>query len=168
MQLYIRQKAFSWRDRFTVKDAQGNDRWFAQGELFTWGRKLHVYDARGNEAAFIHKKLWTFFEQKYFIELAGRPMDPPLALVKELRFFKRSYYLEGLPCRMDGDFWAHEYSMYIENGGEVMRISKEWFTWGDSYCIEIANPVNELLCLCVTLAVDCMNADEAAAASAAT
>jgi len=166
MNLYIKQKAFSWRDRFTVKDAAGNDRWFAQGELFTWGRKLHVYDARGNEVAFLHRKLWTFLEQKYFIELAGRNTNPPLALVQEFRLFKRSYYLEGLPWRMEGDFWAHEYTL-CEGGSVVMHISKEWFTWGDSYLLDIADPRDELLCLCVALAVDCMNADAAESAAAA-
>ncbi|MCL1951489.1 MAG: LURP-one-related family protein [Oscillospiraceae bacterium] len=165
MQLYIKQKVFSWRDRFAVKDAAGNDRWYAQGELFSWGRKLHVYDARGNEAAFLRQKLWSFLEQKYFIELAGRPADPPIALVKEFRFVKRRYHLEGLPWRMDGDFWAHEYSLY-EGDRELMHISKEWFVWGDSYRLDIADPRQELLCLCVALAVDCMNADAAAAAAA--
>ena len=163
MYLYIKQKAFSWRDRFAVKDAQGADRWYAQGELFSWGRKLHVYDARGNEAAFLRQRMWTFFQQKYFIELTGRA-GPPLELVREFGL-KRRYYLEGLPWRMTGDFWAHEYTLY-EGSSVVMHISKEWFTWGDSYRLDIADPRNELLCLCVALAVDCMNADAAEAAAA--
>ena len=165
MKLYIKQKAFSWRDRFAIKDVNGNDRFFAQGELFSWGRKLHVYDARGNEVAFLRQKLMTFLEQKYFIELAGLPMDPPLALVKEFRLKRRCYRLEGLPWRMEGDFWAHEYTLFAENGA-MMRISKHWFTWDDSYQLDIADPRQELLCLCVALAVDCMNADAAAAAAA--
>ena len=37
MKLYIKQKVFSWADRFTVKDSSGNDRYFVEGELFSWG-----------------------------------------------------------------------------------------------------------------------------------
>jgi len=74
--------------------------------------------------------------------------------VKEFTVFKQSYRIEGLPWRMDGDLWAHEYSLY--NGDQqVMQMSKKWISWGDSYELDIADPQNELLCLCVTLAVDC-------------
>ena len=163
MELYIKQKAFSWRDRFAVKDAAGNDRWYAEGEIFTWGRKLHVYDAAGNEVAFLHQKLWTFLESRYFIELGGQTYT----LVKEFALFKNRFHLEGLPWTMKGDFWAHEYSL-MQGDSELMTLSKEWFTWGDSYCLRIADPATELLCLCIALAVDCMNADAAAAAAAST
>jgi uncharacterized protein YxjI len=44
MKLYIKQKVFSWADRFTVKDENGADRYFVEGEMFSWGKKLHVYD----------------------------------------------------------------------------------------------------------------------------
>ena len=37
MKLYIKQRVFSWRDRFTIKDESGNDRYAAEGEFFTWG-----------------------------------------------------------------------------------------------------------------------------------
>jgi len=31
MKLYLKQKVFSWRDRFCVKDEQGNDRFVVVG-----------------------------------------------------------------------------------------------------------------------------------------
>ena len=162
MKLYIKQKLFSWRDRFAVKDEAGSDRWFAQGELFSWGRKLHVYDAGGGEAALIQRKLWSFLP-KYTIEAGGGSY----LLVKEFTFLKQRLYLEGLPWRMEGDFWAHEYAL-LEGERTVMRMAKHWFTWGDSYELDIPRREEELLCLCVALAVDCMQADAAAAAAAAT
>ena len=44
MKLYIKQKVFSWGDKFTVKDEAGRDRYYVEGEIFTFGRKLHVYE----------------------------------------------------------------------------------------------------------------------------
>ena len=79
--------------------------------------------------------------------------------MQEFSFFKRHYHLEDLPWRMLGDFWSHEYSLSDHAGRTVMSLSKAWFTWGDSYRLDIPNPHNELLCLCIALAVDCMNAD---------
>jgi uncharacterized protein YxjI len=37
-----------------------------------------------------------------------------------------------------------------------MSLSKKWFTWGDSYELDIADPRDEVLCLCITLSVDCV------------
>ena len=66
MKLYIKQKVFSWGDKFTVKDVNGEDRYFVEGEIFSWGKKLHVYDMCGNEVAFIQQKLFSFLP-RYFV-----------------------------------------------------------------------------------------------------
>lgn len=49
MKLYIKQKAFSFREKFFVKDEYECDRYYIEGEVFTLGSKLHVYDLSGNE-----------------------------------------------------------------------------------------------------------------------
>ena len=56
MKLYMKEKVFSWGDRFTVKDEEGADKYIVEGEVFSWGKKLHVYDISGNEAAFIKQE----------------------------------------------------------------------------------------------------------------
>ncbi len=53
MKLYIRQRVFSWVDRFTVKDEAGQDQYSVEGEFFSFGKKLHVCNMDGMEAAFI-------------------------------------------------------------------------------------------------------------------
>jgi uncharacterized protein YxjI len=150
MKLYLKQKVFSWRDRFYVKDETGNDRFSVEGEIFTWGKKLHVYDANGDKIAFIRQKMWSWLP-RYYVEIGGRVM---CEVVKEVTFFKPRYHLEGLSWRLEGDFWAHEYSL-TEDSRQIMGLSKKWFTWGDSYELSITDPRDELLCLCVALAVDC-------------
>ena len=159
MKLYIRQKVFSWRDRFAVIDESGREKWFAQGEIFTLGRKLHVYDTSGAEVAFIWKKLLSF-RPRYFIEIGNNQFE----FVKELTLLRPRYTIRNLDWVADGNFFQHDYSV-SSNFGEVMHISKAWLTWGDFYELDIYDPQNELLCLCVALAIDCMNADAAAASS---
>ena len=159
MKLYLKQKVFSWRDRFFVKDENGGDRYAVEGEILSWGKKLHVYDMNGAEVAFIRQKVMSWLP-RFFVEINGRVV---CTIVKELTFLKQRYRVEGLPWHMDGDFWAHEYSL-VENNRQIMRLSKKWFSWGDSYELDIADPRNELLCLCVGLAVDCALAMQNAAA----
>ena len=150
MKLYMKQKVFSWTDKFSVVDEHGNPKYFVQGELFSWGKQLHIYDAAGHEVAFIRQKVMSWLP-RYFVEINGNVVA---TIVKDFTFFRQSYHLEGLPWQMDGDFWAHDYVMH-DGQFEVMRLTKAWFTWGDSYELEIFNPLNEVLCLSVALAADC-------------
>ena len=59
MKLYIKQKVFSWNDKFTVKTSYGEDKYAVEGELFSLGKKLHVYDMSGREVAFIQQKIFS-------------------------------------------------------------------------------------------------------------
>jgi len=151
MKLYLKQKLFSWGDRFLAKDENGNDRFSIEGEIFTWGKKLHVYDRNGKKAAFIRQKVFSW-RPRYVIEIGGRVV---CEIVKEFTLLKPSYRLEGTSWRLSGNFWAHDYSL-DDGRRNLMRLSKKWFSWGDSYELNIADPNNELLCLCVALAVDCV------------
>ena len=38
MKLYLKQKVFSWRDRFCAKDENASDRYFVEGEIFYAGQ----------------------------------------------------------------------------------------------------------------------------------
>lgn len=150
MKLYMKQKVFSWTDKFSIADELGNTRYYVEGELFSWGKKLHIYSITGQEVAFIRQKLMSWLP-RYFVEMNGVTVA---SVVKEFTFLRPSYRVEGLPWQMEGDFWSHNYIMH-DAGQDIMRLSKAWFTWGDSYELEIFDQGNELLCLCVTLAVDC-------------
>ena len=46
--------------------------------------------------------------------------------------------------------------MIRKNGRTIVRITKEWFTWGDSYVLDILDPADELVALAVVLTVDCV------------
>jgi len=150
MKLYMKQKVFSWADRFDISDEDGSIRYYVEGELFSWGKKLHIYDLAGQEVSFIRQKIMSWLP-RYFIEINGIVVA---TIVKDFTFLSPSYHVEGLPWQMNGDYWEHDYVMY-DDRYEIMRLSKAWFTWGDSYEIEIFDPQNELLCLSVALAVDC-------------
>ncbi len=163
MKLFMRQKVFSWTDRFTVKDESGQDKYFVKGELFSLGKKLHVCDLSGRERVYIHQKAFAF-TPRFSIYLDGLKVAQ---IVQKLSFFKQRYVVEGLGWEVSGDFWAHNYDI-SENSRPIVQIHKQWMSWGDSYALEIADPGLELPALAVVLAIDCAMADSAAASSAAT
>lgn len=159
MTLYIKQKVFSWNDRFSIRNDGGDDIFRVEGEIFSLGRKLHVYDMQGCEIAFIRQKLLSFLPQ-YFIELQGHS----LKVIKDFTLFKQQYRIEGTSWYVMGDFWAHEYAIYDGSGRVIMQMHKEWFTWGDSYALHIHDDSQALLCCCIALVIDCALADEDGAA----
>ena len=152
MKLYIREKVFSWGDKFTVKDQYGNDKYLVQGEVFSFGKKLHVYDMTGREVAFIKQELWSFLP-KYYVFCNGNQVAE---IRKEFTFLFPKYSIAGLGWEISGSFWEHNYEI-VKSGTPIVSIRKEWMSWGDSYELDIANPADELVALAVVLTIDCVN-----------
>ena len=151
MKLYIKQKVFSWGDKFTVKDEYGNDRYYVEGEIFSWGKKLHVYDMSGKEAAFIKQEVWSLLP-RYYVYCDNKQVAE---IKKEFTFIFPKYSIEGLGWEIEGKFMAHDYEI-TQNGHSIVSIRKEWMTWGDSYELNITHSEDEIVALAVVLTIDCV------------
>ena len=150
MKLLIEEQIFTWRDKFTVMDECGNDRYYVKGELFSWGKKLHVTDLSGREVAYVEQQLFTFLP-RYAVYAGGVLIGE---VVKEFSFFRPRYTVEGADWDVEGDFWDHDYTVF-RGGVPVVSIQKEWFTWGDCYTLDIRDPKDEIQALALVLAIDC-------------
>ena len=151
MRLYMKEKVFSWNERFTVKDENGWDKYFVEGEFLTLGKKLHLLNAHGDEVAFIRQQLFTLMP-RFVVEIGGREVAE---IRKEFTLFFQRYVIDGLGWEIEGSVWEHAYEIR-KNGRLIAAISKEWFTWGDSYMLDILDPADELVALAVVLTIDCV------------
>ena len=151
MKLYMKEKVFSWNERFTIKDENGWDKYFVEGEFLSLGKKLHLLNINCEEVAFIQQRLLTLMP-RFSVSVAGREIAE---IRKEFTFFFQRYIIDGLGWEVDGSVWEHRYEIR-KNGRLIVRIDKEWFTWGDSYVLEIADPADEILALAVVLTIDCV------------
>jgi uncharacterized protein YxjI len=158
MKLYLKQKVFSFNDKFTVKDENGEDRYFVEGEVFTIGKKLHVYDVNRKQCIFIQQKLWSFLPR--FLVFVNELQVAEI--VREFTFLKPRYTVLGLNWEVHGNFWAHEYEI-LNQGRIVVSINKEWIAWGDTYAIDIIDPQDELNALAIVLAIDAVMSQQRAA-----
>ena len=70
MKLYIKQKVFSIKDKFTIKDEEGNDKYFVEGKILSLGKKFHVYNMEKEEVAYIEQKLMNLLP-KFFVYVKG-------------------------------------------------------------------------------------------------
>lgn len=149
MELYIKQKLFSWGDKFSIYDVNGNERYYVEGEVFSWGKKLHLYDLSGRELALIRQK-WSFMLPTYHIIRNGETVAE---VVKEFTFFHQRYSVHGPGWNVEGSFWSHDYQ--VSRGSQpIVSVSKEWFTLGDAYQLSIAPGADEVLAVAVVLVID--------------
>ena len=155
MKLYLKQKFFSFGDKFFVYDQNGEERYRVEGQIFSFGKKLHVYDRNDREVAFIRQKVVSFLP-RYYIERNGVEIAE---VVKKLTFFHPRYEIAGLGWEVEGDFFDHDYSI-TENGHTVVTVSKEWFTFGDAYEINIFPEADEVSALAAVLVIDACLASE--------
>lgn len=151
MKLYMKEKVFSWTDQFTVKDAEGRDKYFVEGEFLSWGKKLHVRDAEGREVAFIKQEVLTLMP-RYYVFVDGQQVAE---IVKEFTLFRPKYRIDGLGWEIEGEFTHHNY-LITKHDQTIVSIDKEWMTWGDCYELNIKNDTDEIVALAVVLTIDCV------------
>jgi uncharacterized protein YxjI len=153
MRYLMKQKFWSWGDDFTIKDENDHDVFLVDGRAFSWGDKLSFQDMQGNELAFIRQKLLSW-GPTYEISRG----DALLAVVKKQLFtFFRCKFSVDVPGPDDleaqGDFLDHEYTLE-RHGRAVAQVSKRWFSWTDSYGIEIVDGEDDVLILATAVVID--------------
>lgn len=156
MQLLIKQRVFSWTDSYDVYDENGDARYFVQAEFLTLGHQIHVYEkATGREVGSIHQRLLTFLPA-FDIVVDGQEQG---CVSKEFSLFTPKYHVDFRGWEVEGDFLGWDYQVY-QGDLEVMSISKEWLTWGDTYVLNFTNPAYEMPGLLLVLAIDAANCDK--------
>ena len=153
MELLIRQRVFSWTDSYDVYDETGASRYFVKAELFSFGHQIHIYDKRtGAELGSIHQKLFALMPT-FEIVTGGRTVG---TIRKKFTFFSENYDVDYRGWNVEGDFLGWDYRVY-ERGREVMSITKEWLSWGDTYRLSFRSGTDELAGLLLVIAIDAAN-----------
>ena len=163
MKLALKQKVFSLKEAFTVLDEDGQPVYQVAGKLISLGHKLTICDMDEQEVGYVHQKLLALVP-KYFIEVDGQE---EVELKGHITLLKPHYTLDapGGKWEVRGDFMQHEYEM--KRGHDVVAtVTKKWFTWGDTYLLDVADDGDALTALGVMLAIDCIEADTNHAVSA--
>jgi uncharacterized protein YxjI len=101
-------------------------------KLFSWGPTYEI--SRGDQLlATVSKELFTFFQCTFTVDVPG----PDDLLAK-------------------GDFLDHQY-VFTRNDqqvAQVAQVSKQWFTWADTYGVQITPEQDDVLILASTVVID--------------
>lgn len=128
-------KVMTLTQTFALEDAGGNELARMQAEMLTLRRTMDI-ERGGHVVATVRKALFNILSQSFDVDLAG---DGQL--------------------QAHGDILNHEFQ--ISNQGEVVAtISKQWFAADFMYGIAIAPGQDDVLMLCIAIAIDEMSEDD--------
>jgi uncharacterized protein YxjI len=158
MRYQLKEKIWTFGDNYVIRDGNGQDAYFVKGKFFSWGDQLSFQDLAGRELAFISQKLLTLMP-KYELHRSGQHFAD---IVKEFSWFKSSFTLD-VPgpndYRITGSFWDHEYS-FERDGRQVAAVSKQFWSWGDTYGVDIASDEDDVAILATVVVIDLVCHDD--------
>ncbi|MFS0561290.1 LURP-one-related family protein [Terribacillus sp. 179-K 1B1 HS] len=146
---YIKQKVFSFKDSFSVFDEKEQEVYRVKSKLFSFQDRLTITDLDDQPLVAIKQQL-SFWKPKYIIEENGRQVAE---VTKNFTFFKANFSLKPQNWTLDGDVWSHKYTLSDENG-PLMHVTKKWFTWGDTYELQIEDESHLLTYIAVMIVLD--------------
>lgn len=153
MELLIKQRVFSWTDSYDVFDETADAKYFVKAELFSFGHQIHIYDKRtGQELGSVHQKLFALMPT-YELVMDGRSVG---IIRKKFTFLSQNYQVDYRGWDVEGDFLGWDYRV-LQGRQEIMSISKQWLSWGDTYTLRYSNPANEFPGLLLVIAIDAAN-----------
>ena len=153
MRYVMKEKLFAFGDDFTIQDEHGNDVYFVDGKALSIGDQMSFQDMKGNELAYIKQKLFAW-GKTYEIYRSG-----VLAAVvkKEMFTFFKCRFTVDVPgpddLEANGDFLDHEYS-FSRGDRTVAAVSKKWFSWTDTYGVDVEDGEDPVLVLASAVVVD--------------
>lgn len=159
MRYVMRQRLFSFGDDFHIKTDDGRDAFIVDGKVWSIGDKLSFQDLAGNELVSIRQKLIAF-SPTYEIYRGNQLYA---TVQKALFTFFRARFEIDVPgpddLEAEGDFLDHEYS-FTRGGRAVASVSKRWFSFSDTYGVDVAEGEDDVLLLACTVVIDMVSHDE--------
>jgi uncharacterized protein YxjI len=153
MRYVMKQKLFSFTDDYKITDADGKDVYYVDGKLLSLGKNLSFQDMEQRELAHIQQKLLNWgltFEITHDGELVA-------VVKKELFTFFHCVFHVDEPghdsLTAEGNFNDHEY-VFTRAGQQVASVSKQWFTFADTYGVEVEGDEDPVLILACTVVID--------------
>ncbi|HSH35224.1 LURP-one-related/scramblase family protein [Schnuerera sp.] len=151
MRYIIKEKIFTFADRFNIEDENGYPQYEVVGKIFSLGNKLRIYDLNGQELIYIEQEVFRFLpEYNIYKEesLIGK-------IKKEFTFFKPKFQIESSygNFTVEGDVFHHDFNI-LKNGNPIAWINKKWVSFSDTYSVDILDEEDQPFILSIIIVLD--------------
>jgi uncharacterized protein YxjI len=155
LRFQMRQRMLSIGDDYWIENSEGVKAFKVDGKAMRIRDTWTLQGPDGREVATIREKKLSI-RDKIRIELpGGREANVKKALVG----FRDRFVVDvedGPDLKVHGNIVDHEYEIE-RDGHKIAKISKKWFRVRDTYGVEVLDPMETVLILAVTVAVDAMS-----------
>ncbi|MCU0286870.1 MAG: LURP-one-related family protein [Acidobacteria bacterium] len=155
---YILNRKPAFQDQFVIRDETKTPVFNVIGKILSMGDKLSFRELSGKELVYISQELISL-TPRYKIY---RGKEQIATIVKKITLFKPVYII-NIPGQDDykvvGDFSAYEYTI-TKKGRKVAHISKNFFSWHESYGVAIVPGEDNILILAAVVVIDLVSQEE--------
>jgi len=158
MRFIMKQKLLSLRDSFEIKNEHDELAFTAKSKFFSVRKSFQLKDADEQDVVSIKQQLLAIKPKFFFEHNQGHT-----ALLKK-HFFplfshKFTLYVGDELVEITGNIWGHEYQ-FVRRGEMIAQVSKQWFSWSDTYGVDIARQDDVWFVMSTVIAIDCLIHDD--------
>ncbi len=152
MKYQIKQKIFSLTDSFEIADENGRSAFSAKGKLFSISSSQTLFDTSGREVLKIKRKYLTLLPACRLLCADGSEW---LIRKRFWPFWTSRFTITGPAGELEinGNLWQHDYEI-LQQGRLLAKISKAWFSWSDTYGVDIYAPEWTAQLLAAVIVID--------------
>ncbi len=149
---YMKQKVFSFRDRYKVFDEEQNVVFHCEGKLFSLSKKMKMIEDATDQAIYHFRKKIISLLPVYYL---SDSTEKQIAVIKRRFSFRPKVEIESDNGNfmIDGDYFGHNFTLFEDNN-EVASVTKKWVSWGDSYEIAIHNEKQSQFFVALIILID--------------
>ena len=158
MRYRMKQKFLSLGQDFTIEDEEGKGAFKVDGRAISIGAKYSFQDLEGEELAFISQKVLSW-KKRYQIFRQGEMVAEVIRGFSWLAFLGAGYDRLTIDVpgpddySVQGSFFRCEYR-FTRGGQQVAEVSRNFFSFSDSYGIDISEGEDEVLILASAVVID--------------
>lgn len=155
----LKEKKFSLTDEYAIYDEENVLMYRVKGSFFSWGDNLSFEDESGKEILVIDQKQIAFLPT-YIIYRAGEKIAK---IKKKIGLLNQRLEIDlpkGKDYKVKGNFLDKEFEFY-RGRRKVAEVSRAWFTWKDTYGLQVEEGEDYELILATVIVIDLlMQAEE--------
>ena len=150
---YMKQKVFSFRDRYKIYDENQNVVFHCEGKLFSISQKMKFIETSSEKELYLfRRKVLSFMPTYYMYDM----QDKQIAKIqRKFTFLKPKLEIESDfgHFTVEGNYFQLNFTV-LEGENEVATVQKKWISWGDSYEISIMDDKNYQFLVAMIILID--------------
>lgn len=153
MKLYLKQKVFSFKDQFYVRDINGNEVYQVVGKMFSLQNEFDLKTIDGEQRLKAKRKVFSLLGKYTLTDVEDRVV----AQVNRKFGFRPKFeiLLGHETLHMEGSIFGYNFTIE-RNGSPIATIQKQVLTWGDTYEIDIIDESQLEVYLFIVVIIDQM------------